>query len=151
MKIKPKIYWDSNCYLAYLMQESGRAEKCRTTLELLESNEIYIVTSCLTLTEVLWVRGGEKIKPESRQKVIDAFEHPNILKYNLTQKIAEQSRELVWDHNIKPKDSIHLATALNSNAEFLETFDNELLSRNKEFKQITIRQPLLPDAPEFNF
>jgi len=151
MKIKPKIYWDSNCFLAYLMQESGRAEKCRTTLELLEGNKIYIVTSCLTLTEVLWIRGSEKIKLENRQKVIDAFEHPNILKYNLTQKISEQSRELVWDHNIKPKDSIHLATALNLNAEFLETFDNELLSRNKEFEQITICQPLLPDAPAFNF
>ncbi len=95
MKTKPKIYWDSNCYLAYLMRESNRAEKCRTTLELMEADKLFIVTSCLTLTEVLWVRGGEKIKPESRQKVIDALKHPNILKYNLKQKIAEKSREIV--------------------------------------------------------
>ncbi len=43
--------------------------------------------------------------------------------YSVSRKIPEPGRDLVWDHGIKPKDAIHVATAPRLRVDAFETFD----------------------------
>ena len=49
---------------------------------------------------------------------------------NLTRKIAEDSRDLVWHHGVMPKDAIHIMTALGSKLGLFNTFDKPLIKKS---------------------
>lgn len=65
---------------------------------------------------------------------------------NVTRKIAERAQELVWDHGIRPKDAIHVATAEFYEVPVVETFDADLIAKSGHVgvPPIEIRKPLLP-------
>lgn len=48
----------------------------------------------------------------------------------LTRRIAEEARDLVWDHGIAPKDSVHVASALAARASVLDTFDGPPIGKS---------------------
>jgi predicted nucleic acid-binding protein len=57
---------------------------------------------------------------------------------------------LVWNHGIRPKDAIHVATALDAGALALETFDDGLLKKSGQVgvSPLVIRKPLPPAQSE---
>ena len=123
-------YWDSNCFLAWLQEEVGRADKCQAVLSLAERGEIEIVTSVFALTEVLRLRPRDALPTERRSSVEALFNRPSIRTMMLTRRIAEAARVLVWDHGVRPKDSVHVASALAARVAVLNTFDNPLIGRS---------------------
>jgi len=125
-----KIYWDSDCFLGHLKAEEGKAEKCDGVIQRAERGEVLIVTSALTLAEVLWLRGGPRLSKDKAELVQKFFKKSYIRVYNVTRKISEAAQFLVWENNIKPKDAIHVATALHCDAVALETFDVTLIGKN---------------------
>ena len=133
-----KIYWDSACFLSHFNAEVGQTEKCDGVLERAERGEVLIVTSALTLAEVLWMRGEQKLPREKAELVQRFFRRSYIRVYNVSRKLAEAAQSLVWDNSIKPKDAIHVATAIHLGADALETFDKNLLSKSG-----TVGKPLL--------
>ncbi len=133
-----KIYWDSDCFLGHFQAEPGKAEKCDGVLQRAERGEVLIVTSTLTLAEVLWMRGGPRLPAEKAELVQRFFRRSYIRVYNVTRTIAESAQVLVWDNNIKPKDAIHVATALHLGIGILETFDEKLVRKSG-----TVGNPLL--------
>ena len=137
-------YWDSNCFLGWLQDEPDKATKCATVLALVDRGEIEIVTSALTLAEVLMLRGHPKLLRDRRVDIAALFNRKNIKPMALTRRIAEEARELVWGHGIKPKDAIHVASALASGASVLNTFDGDLISKSGE----TGDPPLVIEIPE---
>lgn len=133
-----KIYWDSDCFLGHFQAEEGKAEKCDGVLQRAERGDVLIVTSALTLAEVLWMRGGPKLPKDKAELVQKFFRRSYIRVYNVTRKIAESAQGHVWDNGIKPKDAIHVATAVHLKADALETFDHHLISKSG-----TVGNPLL--------
>ena len=133
-----KIYWDSDCFLGHLKAEEGKADKCDGVIQRAERGEVLIVTSALTLAEVLWMRGGPRITREKATMVQKFFRRSFIRVYNVSRKISESAQVYVWDNDIKPKDAIHVATALHLKADALETFDERLISKSG-----TVGNPLL--------
>jgi hypothetical protein len=124
-----KIYWDSACFLAHLKAETDRAEKCDGVLQRAERGEVLIVTSALTLAEVLWMKGAPKI-PKDKAEIIQKFFRKSYIRvYNVTRKLAEEAQIHVWENGIKPKDAIHIATAIHLKVDAFETFDQPLISR----------------------
>lgn len=144
-------YWDSVCFLAWLKAEEGRFELCRQVLNRADAGDIQIVTSALTIAEVLNLRGYEKIGKDRRQQVIDFFKKSYITPVTITRRVAEASRELVWDNGIKPKDALHVATALHAQVGLFNTFDDGLLSRSGQVGSppLVIERPHLaqPELP----
>lgn len=59
--MKDRIYWDSDCFLGWLQGEPGKEKLCHDTIEKAKKREVLIVTSALTLTEVLAVKKLKKI------------------------------------------------------------------------------------------
>lgn len=134
-----RIYWDSACFLSHFHAEVGQTEKCDGVLQRAERGEVIIVTSALTLAEVLWMRGEPRLQKEKAELVQRFFRRSYIRVYNVSRKLAEAAQTLVWDNGIKPKDAIHVATAIHLSADALETFDGKLIGKSG-----TVGAPLLP-------
>jgi predicted nucleic acid-binding protein len=65
--------------------------------------------------------------------------------------IAEQARELIWNHSyLQSKDAIHAATALNMEIPVLDTFDSDLLKLDRRIGNppLIIGQPHVPYQPD---
>jgi len=139
--VTAKHYWDSVSFLAWLQNEAGRIDGCRDTLERAKSGEIVIVTSALTLTEVLWTKDGPRLPEDKAEKLNGFFRRSYIRVVNLDRSTAQKAQKHVWNDGIKPKDSIHLATALHLQCEFLETYDAHLLKKAGKFGSLIIQQP----------
>ncbi len=133
-----KIYWDSACFLSHFYAEVGKDEKCDGVLQRAERGEVLIVTSALTLAEVLWMRGEPKLEKEKADLVQRFFRRSYIRVYNVSRKLAEDAQVHVWENSIKPKDAIHVATAIHLSVDALETFDKKLIGKSG-----TVGSPLL--------
>ncbi|MGE3955835.1 MAG: type II toxin-antitoxin system VapC family toxin [Vicinamibacterales bacterium] len=140
-------------FLGWLSAEPDKVPLCRPVLEAAESGNIVIVTSALTITEVLWIKGYEKISATHAKKIEAFFKHSWIVVRELDRFIAEDARELVWNKNVKPKDAIHLATALRQDVQLdqFDTFDNGLIRLSGTLGEpgLTIGPPGLPPKLPF--
>ncbi|PLX43347.1 MAG: PIN domain-containing protein [Hyphomicrobiales bacterium] len=147
-----KIYWDSDCFLGHFKDEDGKAEKCDGVIQRAERGEVIIVTSALTLAEVLWMRGQTKIDKSKEDIVKRFFRRSYIRVYNVTRKISENAQDLVWDSSIKPKDAIHVATAIHLDVSALETFDQKLIGKSGTVGNplLLIREPQEAEQGRFN-
>jgi predicted nucleic acid-binding protein len=141
-------YWDANAFLAYFQEEKERVDSCEAVLELAEKGKVLIVTSALTITEVLALRGKRRLapNPKMKQRVNDFFKNEYIAIQNVTREVAESSRDLVWDQGIKPKDAIHVASAIAAGVAIFETFDRPLIKKGKRVTKINFREP--PKRPQ---
>ena len=144
------IYWDSDAFLGWLQEEKGKVELCLGTIERAEAGEVIIVTSALTLAEVLWMRNAPKIPKDKAVILRKFFRRSYIRVRNVTRSVSELAQDLVWDKGIKPKDAIHVATALEARAPILETFDEGLIAKSRRAgtPPLEIRIPIAPRSPK---
>jgi predicted nucleic acid-binding protein len=123
-------YWDSNCFLGWLKGEEDKKTACQGVIEEALKGEIFIVTSALTLAEVVRLKqkDGRPIPKKDAKKVDDFFHQPFIRVRNLNRYIAELARNLMWEHGaLHHKDAIHVATAIKHGISMFDTFDDELI------------------------
>ncbi len=143
-------YWDACVFLGWLKEEPDKIDECKAGIRHAEKGEILIVTSALTLAEVLRLKGKDPIPQADREKVRGFFQNDYIVVYDVDRTIAELAQDVVWDHGVKPKDAIHVATALSTSAsveiEQFDTFDGHLIGLSGKIGQpaLTIGRPDLP-------
>ena len=133
-----RVYLDSCAYLEYLRGNTKDFEELKRIIDTWKSGGITIVTSALTIAEVLYVKscsdGTKVLIPQERERdIIDLFtEYPprNLVLVELDRKIAESARSLVWQHHIHPKDAVHVASALRAHAEIMFTLDKRLCKQS---------------------
>ena len=143
-------YWDANAFLGWFNDEQDKVGACQGVLEAAESGTIEIVTSALTLVEVIKLK-GEKHLPREKEEIIRGFfENPYIIVREVDRFIAEDARELIWAHNLNPKDSVHLATALRLKLSVLDTFDRDLMKLTGKLgvPKLIIGHPNVPHTPD---
>lgn len=126
----PRRYWDSSAFLAWLLPEPDREDACRSVLRAAEEGEIELVTSALTLTEVIKLKGKPELKREQEKKIAEFFQNEYIILRNVDRFVAFAAQRLVWDQSLSAKDSIHVATALRYKIPVLDTFDDQLVGLN---------------------
>lgn len=144
-------YWDSDCFLGWLQAETDKEDECRAVLEAAKDGKVVIVTSALTIVEVLMLKGKPPIPSANRAKVEAFFRSNFIVVRNVSRRIAETSRGLVWDHKIAPKDALHVATAMDAGLRVFNTFDAKLIKKCRRCKAVTmtverpqVTEPKLP-------
>lgn len=125
-KIEKQRYWDSDVFLGLFNKEDDKVDKCKGVIKLANDDEIIIVTSALTLTEVVWIKGLPKLSKECENTIRRFFEQRYIAVRSVDRNIAEAARQLIWKHGVQPKDAIHVATALELGITVLDTFDGKL-------------------------
>lgn len=140
------IYWDAGVFLAWLLPENDRVERCRATLDAAVAGEIKIVTSAICLTEVIHLKGQPKFDESSSGEIKNFFRNSYISVRNVDRRIAEAARELIWKEGIRPKDSIDLATALDAKLSLMHSFDDELVALSEKHgkPRLKISYPEVP-------
>jgi predicted nucleic acid-binding protein len=122
-------YWDTNCFLGVLNEEPDKLGPCNTVIREAQNGKLRIVTSALTLTEVLWPKGTPLPIPQTdAEKVQGLFLHEWITVYDLDRALAERARDVVWNHSVRIKDAIHVATALDAKVDQFDTYDGPLIA-----------------------
>jgi predicted nucleic acid-binding protein len=110
-----------------------------------DESKCEIVISALTIAEVLHLKGEtRRFSKEMREKIRMFFRSPRFVVVDVDRFIAEHAQEIFWEHDIMPKDAIHVATALASNAHYLETFDGPLLRKSRHLggdPQLVVQNP----------
>lgn len=144
------VYWDSCCFISHLEGEE-RAEQLIGIIQRAQRNELKIVTSAISLTEVL---GKRNIAPEDRTAIKEGMSSKNgILFVDLTEHLAKAARDFIWEreYHSHSKDAVHLVTALYYNQlnslDEIHTFDDDLL-RFGDSLGIPIVKPSLQEYPE---
>lgn len=147
------VYWDTDPFLGWLQDEAAKVQLCQGTMERARAGEALIITSALTLTEVLWRKGGPRLAVDKADKLRRFFRHSYIRVVNVSRTIAEGAQDVVWNHDVRPKDAVHVATALAMKAAVLETFDDGLLKKSGLIGSppLLIRTPLPPKQPRLDF
>jgi predicted nucleic acid-binding protein len=118
--------------LGWLKEEPDKIAECTAGIRHAERGELTIITSALTLAEVLRLKGKDPIPESDRDLVRRFFENEYIALYDVDRTVAEMAQDVVWTYGVKPKDAIHVATALSVGStiaiEQLDTFDGDLIS-----------------------
>jgi predicted nucleic acid-binding protein len=138
-------YWDSDCFLGWLQAEPDKEASCREVLEAAQDGHILIVTSALTIAEVLALKGAAPIPAENRQVVEDFFRNDYIVVRNITRRVAEKARSYVWDHGVRPKDALHVATAIDAGLDLFNSFDQPLIGKSGQIGN----NPLIIERPSW--
>jgi predicted nucleic acid-binding protein len=140
-------YWDANAFLGWLAEEPNKVDRCRGVIRAAEAKRLRIVTSSLTMVEVVKLKGGQPVGKEAEPKITAFFEQPYVIVRQLDRRIAEFARRLIWDHNLGGNDAVHLATALVEKLRFFDTWDSGLvkLSGKLGTPPLTIGYPDVPE------
>lgn len=123
-------YWDTACFIAWLQHEPDRFDDCETVIRAAERGQVRIVTSSLSIAEVVRLKGVAPIPRDAATKVRLFFRQEYIVVRQLDRFLAEEAQELVWDHGVMPKDAIHVATAIREGVAQFDTFDEPLIARS---------------------
>jgi predicted nucleic acid-binding protein len=116
--------------LAWLLPERQRISECRSVIRAAERGETKIVTAAHTLTEVIHLKGQPHLSQEHEERIRRFFKRSFIVVRGITRFVAEDARELIWKHGVKPKDALHVAAAIRARISLFETFDDDLIALN---------------------
>ncbi len=150
--MKDIVYWDSNCFLGLLNNEKDKIKCCQGVMKKAEAGELLIVTSALTLIEVIRMKGKPRLTSAVEKTIRGFFENSFIYIQNVDRDVGLKARELMWRHNdLLPKDSIHVATAILRRVPKLHTFDGDLLSLDGKYgnPKLSICKPDIRYQMEF--
>lgn len=126
------------------MDEPDKVALCKGTVAAAENGKVMIVTSAITLTEVIKLKGRPRLLKAEEDKIADYFKHSYISIRNVDRFVAEYARRLMWRRSgLWPKDSIHVATAILNKVAVMHTFDDLLLKLDNKFgsPKLRIRKP----------
>jgi hypothetical protein len=96
------IYWDSDAFLGWLQAEPGKAELCAGTLKRADQGDVLILTSELTIAEVLWMRGAPVFPQDKAETVRKFFWRSYLRVRNVTRAVSENAQDLFWTQGIRP-------------------------------------------------
>lgn len=120
--------WDACCFIAVLNGEGDIGHTCLDLLNDAKRNAVEIVVSSVCLVEVVRPKGvGSPVPRAAQEQIAGFFENDYIQVRLLDREVAEFARELCWTQGVKPRDAIHIATAVNMKCRYFETKDDKLL------------------------
>lgn len=150
----PRRYWDANTFIGFFNNEPDKVAACQTVLKAAQAGSVQIVTSAVTLAEVIKVKGQPRLKREAEETIRDFFKHSWIVIVECDRTLAVAARQLMWDHEfLDHKDAIHVATAIRAGVSQLDTFDEPLCGISGKIGNppLAIGHPNLVEQIEMGF
>jgi predicted nucleic acid-binding protein len=109
----PAVYWDSCCFIARIQREADRIAEVESLTKLAEEEKLIIVTSTLTIAEVLYEPSSELAAENGFNSIKEFFENPWIIMRAPDRRTMELAGEIRLKHpKLQVGDAIHIATAL---------------------------------------
>jgi predicted nucleic acid-binding protein len=144
----PAVYWDACCFIGRIQRESDKIADLEQLTTLAEDGKLLIVTSTLTIAEVLYEPGNEGPDGKKIRLISTYFEHPWIVLRALDRRTAEMAADVRVVHKLKIADAIHVATALRWKVKFLHTYDNDHLLKKNGMIGVPPLEIIKPRYPE---
>jgi predicted nucleic acid-binding protein len=127
---------DTNIFIYYLHQDPLFGEKAKYIFSELIANKIKILTSVITLTELLSLKQSDKDTTKLKNFF---FEIPNLETKVVSEAIALEAARIRRLHGFHLPDALQLATALTGKADMFITNDTKL-RKCKEIKILSLHQ-----------
>jgi predicted nucleic acid-binding protein len=127
------VYWDACVFHALFGKEAGRVDACSRIEKAAQDGEVKIYTSTATFVECVWVKTVKdptgklyKLSPKHEEILQKYFMHSFIVPITCDRAIAEAARALLWKYPaLKPKDAIHVASAMSQPIDVMRSYDND--------------------------
>ncbi len=134
-----KRYWDSFCFIALLNDDEG-AEDCEKILDDAKEGKTIIIVSPLVQVEVIRPKGSPIPIPIADKERVQAFFENDYIKWrNIDRSISNSAQGLCWAFCIHPRDALHVAIAIDTDCDILETTDDRLLKLPEKMKGMALK------------
>ena len=133
-------YIDSNVFIYPVLYSPEGLEKARKAREILlriEKGELKAYTSSLTWDEVVWVIGRTLSWDDGSNQGRKLLAFPNLEFLDVDRRTMSSAQMLLDKYKLKPRDSIHVASAINRNLKTVIS-DDEELDRVKEIDRVPL-------------
>ena len=119
------IALDTSPFIFFIEKHATYADVLRPFFQAVDRGESQILTSAVTLLEVLVhpIRHGDEALAHQYNDIL--LTSDNISTIPVTPSTAQTAAELRAEHDLKTPDAIHLATALDHNAAAFLTNDRD--------------------------
>jgi len=137
---KNLVYIDANIFInnvLYDFSENLEAKNSNIFLLKLIKKEFFGITSVLTWDEFTWIVKVNLGKDDAIEKGKDFLVFPNLVIKNVTLATINKAQELISKYNIRPRDAIHAACAIENNTDSICSFDKDF----DKIKEITRTEP----------
>lgn len=128
-----QVYWDCSTYLDYLAGGHKLHGAMQMVMDDWSRGLVTLVTSTLTMSQVLYVRVGSVVD-HGRDKDIDALFDPppprRLLPVELSRHTALRARDLARSMALSWEDAIHIASALEARCPVMHTTDEPLWTKS---------------------
>lgn len=133
-------YLDSNVFIypvLYSPETTEKSKKARELLLKIEKGEIKAYTSTLTWDEVVYVLTRTMGREEGTSMGRKLLGFPNLEFIDVDTLTISMAQSLIDKYHLRPRDSIHIASALNKNVK-------TIISDDKDFDKVAeiTRSPL---------
>jgi len=138
--MKELTYVDSNVFLypvLYSKEVDPRVKKTSDILKKIATGELFAFTSVLTWDEVVWVVRKTMGVNEAQSQGQKLLGFLNLHFIEVNENILSKAQGLIVKYNLKPRDAIHIASALNQKIELIISDDQDF-DVIKEIKRIPL-------------
>ncbi|MEK6856137.1 MAG: type II toxin-antitoxin system VapC family toxin [Nanoarchaeota archaeon] len=131
------IYLDTNIFVYASINNGAEGEKCRKLLDKFVASNVEIATSVLTWDELVYSIWKKVSKENSIIQGGNFLKFPNLIFLQSNVQIINDAQKFVENYGLKPRDAIHVATALINKCESIVSDDSDF-DKIKEIKRIKI-------------
>ena len=133
-------YIDSNVFIypiLYSIEKEPKAKKAKQILQSIEKGELPACTSTLTWDEVVWVVSKVMGKTEGVNQGQKLLGFPNLDFVSVDTNVITKAQNLIEKYNLKPRDSIHIASAIERKMKTIIS-DDEDVNQVSEVERIQL-------------
>ncbi len=121
-----KVYIDVNIFLnpvLYDVKKNQEAKSSKILLQKVVKKEISAITSVLTWDEFVWITKRILGKDVAIEKGKEFLLFPNLMFKRVSLKTIKRAQDMISKYNIRPRDAIHVACAIENNIKKIYSFD----------------------------
>jgi hypothetical protein len=121
-------YIDANVFiypLIYDLDQVVEAQLSKSILSRIAIGDIKACTSCLTWDEIVYVVSRVSGSDDSKRAGYKFLLFPNLRILGLDRKTLDCAQALVERYDLRPRDSIHAASAIQNKASSIVTNDDD--------------------------
>lgn len=156
MAADPKpIYWDSCVFIDGLRQTPVRWPHIQTLEHQAKGGALVIYTSALAIAEVVKTKESGELTDSERHLINAYFRHKFVRVIPVDRIVAKMAAEIVRNHELKPPDAIHVASAIRTKCVVMYTYDglggdpDKLLGKSGQIGAPSLPIKLPGDSSEY--
>ncbi|MHA1719784.1 MAG: type II toxin-antitoxin system VapC family toxin [Promethearchaeota archaeon] len=127
-QLNSRVYVDVNIFLNPILYDSKsnpEAARAEEFLKKIVFKDVEAFTSIISWDELVWVVRKLIGRDISIKKGQEFLIFPNLNFIHVTSAVVRKAQDLIKEYNIKPRDAIHVSSALLKNLAEIITFDED--------------------------